>query len=59
MLHLSIVLAGSASLDEEHPLNCTVQSILQIVLLDQLTESTSNTLFHCGSTKVFMTHSMI
>ncbi|XP_063308178.1 unconventional myosin-XIX isoform X2 [Pelobates fuscus] len=49
---------GSASQEESDALRSMTQNILQAVL-PKLERGTNNTLAHCGTTKVFLTHSMI
>ncbi|XP_075051697.1 unconventional myosin-XIX isoform X2 [Mixophyes fleayi] len=51
-------LQGSTPVGGKDELRLTSQNILQVVLL-QLDPTSSNTLAHCGSTKVFLTHVMI
>ncbi|KAM4702387.1 unconventional myosin-XIX isoform 2-T2 [Discoglossus pictus] len=51
---------GSESVEEREEFRVMTENILNIVLPKLQTESLpSNTLVHCGTTKVFMTHSMI
>ncbi|KAM4797181.1 unconventional myosin-XIX [Rhinophrynus dorsalis] len=50
----------SSSVEQRDELQTCVQGVIQTVLPKLHTESTSrNTLAHCGTTKAFLTHSMI
>ncbi|XP_053310257.1 unconventional myosin-XIX [Spea bombifrons] len=47
------------SLEEKNEITCMVENILHLVLSKGQKPSTPNTLAHCGTTKVFLTHATI